>query len=90
MLAIPLPKFAAEGLLHGVTMQSAGEIREAAASQDVIGIAAESLVFAGMQRNGEHYRSDSEDGCLLIPVVPMAQEIAIYSVAITPLGASPK
>jgi len=90
MLALPLPKFAAEGLLHGVTMQSAGEIREAAASQDVIGIAAESLVFAGMQRNGEHYRSDSEDGCLLIPVVPMAREVAIYSVAITPLGASPK
>ncbi|WP_063689807.1 hypothetical protein [Bradyrhizobium stylosanthis] len=90
MLALPLPKFAAQGLLHGVTVQSAGEIREAAASQDVIGIAAESLVFARMQRNGEHYRSESEDGCLLIPVASMAREIAIYSVAITPLGSSPK
>lgn len=90
MLALPLPKFAAEGLLHGVTVQSAGEIREAAASQDVIGIVAGSMVFAGMQRNGEYYRSESEDGCLLIPVVPMAQEIAIYSVAISPLSSSLK
>ncbi|MGX1320257.1 FMN phosphatase YigB (HAD superfamily) [Bradyrhizobium sp. USDA 377] len=90
MLALPLPKFAAEGLLHGVTMQSAGEIREAAASQDVIGIAAESLVYAGLQRNGVHYRAESDDGCLLIPVAPMTQEIAIYSVAISPLGAGTK
>ncbi|MBR0784404.1 hypothetical protein [Bradyrhizobium iriomotense] len=90
MLALPLPKFAAEGLLHGVTMQSAGEIREAAASQDVIAVAAESLVYAGVQRNGAHYRAESEDGCLLIPMAPMTQEIAIYSVAITPLGAGTK
>ncbi|MDA9404978.1 HAD family hydrolase [Bradyrhizobium sp. CCBAU 45389] len=90
MLALPLPKFAAEGLLHGVTLQSAGEIREAAASQDVIGIAAGSLVYAGVQRNGEHYRAESDDGCLLIPVAPMTQELAIYSVAITPLGAGTK
>ncbi|MBR1131005.1 HAD family hydrolase [Bradyrhizobium iriomotense] len=90
MLALPLPKFAAEGLLHGVTVQSAGETREAAASQDVVGIAAGSLVYAGVQRNGEHYRAERDDGCLLIPVAPMTQEIAIYSVAITPLGAGTK
>ncbi|WXU23699.1 hypothetical protein WHZ77_07170 [Bradyrhizobium sp. A5] len=90
MIALPLPKFAAEGLLHGVTIQTADVIRDAAESQDVIGIAAESLVYAGIQRNGDHYRAESEDGCLLIPVAKMTDDIAIYSVAITSLGSSPK
>jgi hypothetical protein len=90
MIALPLPKFAAEGLLHGVTIQTADDVRDAAESQDVIGVAAESLVYAGMHRNGDHYRAESEDGCLLIPVAPMTEAIAVYSVAITPLGSSPK
>jgi FMN phosphatase YigB (HAD superfamily) len=90
MIALPLPKFAAEGLLHGVTIQTADDVRDAAESQDVIGIAAESLVYAGIQRNGDHYCTESEDGCLLIPVAPMTEDIAVYSVAITPLGPSPK
>jgi FMN phosphatase YigB (HAD superfamily) len=90
MIALPLPKFAAEGLLHGVTIQTADDVRDAAESQDVIGVAAESLVYAGMQRNGDHYRAESEDGCLLIPVAPMTEAIAVYSVAITPLGSNPK
>jgi FMN phosphatase YigB (HAD superfamily) len=86
MIALPLPKVATEGLLHGVTIQNADDVRDAADSQDVVGIAAESLVYAGIQRNGEHYRAESEDGCLLIPVAPMTEDIAIYSVAISPLG----
>lgn len=90
MIALPLPKFAAEGLLHGVTIQTADDIRDAAASQDVTGIATESLIYAGIQRNGEHYRAGSGDACLLIPIAPLSQDIAIYSVAITPLGSSPK
>ncbi|UFW47927.1 MULTISPECIES: hypothetical protein [Bradyrhizobium] len=90
MIALPLPKFAAEGLLHGVTIQTADDIRDAAKSQDVIGVAADSLVYAGIERRGDHYRAESEDGCLLIPVAPMAEDVAIYSVAITPLGASLK
>lgn len=90
MIVLPLPKFAAEGLLHGVTVQSANDVRDAAESQDVLGITAESLVYAGIQRNGDHYRAETEDGCLLIPVAPMTQDIAIYSVAITPLGSGPK
>jgi FMN phosphatase YigB (HAD superfamily) len=89
-IALPLPKFAAEGLLHGVTIQAADDIRDAAESQDVIGIAAESLVYAGVQRNGAYYRSENEDACLLIPVAPMIHDIAIYSIAITQLGSSPK
>ena len=90
MIALPLPKFAAEGLLHGVTIQSADDIGDAAESQDVIGIAAESLISAGVQRNGAHYRTENDDACLLIPVAPMTQDIAIYSVAITPLGSGSK
>src|SRR5262249_22469612 len=90
MIALPLAKFAAEGLLHGVTIQTADDVRDAAESQDVIGIAAESLVYAGLQRNGDHYRAESEDGCLLIPAAPITEDIAIYSVAITPLGSSSK
>lgn len=90
MIALPLPGFAAEGLLHGVTLQIADDVRDAADSQEVIGIAAESLVYAGIQRSGDHYRAESADGCLLIPLVPMTKDIAIYSVAITPLGSSLK
>ncbi|MDN4984932.1 hypothetical protein QY049_17140 [Bradyrhizobium sp. WYCCWR 13022] len=90
MIALPLPKFAGEGLLHGVAIQYADEISDAAESQDVTGIAEESLVYAGVQRNGTHYRTESDDACLLISVAPMTQDIAIYSVAITPLGPTAK
>ncbi|MGL3107413.1 hypothetical protein [Bradyrhizobium sp. BR 1432] len=90
VIALPLAKFAPEGLLHGVTVQHGDDVRDAAGSQEVIGIAADVLVYAGVQQNGGHYRTDTEDGCLLIPVLPMTQEIAIYSIAITSLGASPK
>jgi hypothetical protein len=89
-IALPLAKFAPEGLLHGVTMQRGDDLRDAAESQDVTAIATDGLIFAGVQRNGDHYRTETEDGCLLIPVAPMTQEIAVYSVAITPLGADPK
>lgn len=90
MIALPLAKFAPEGLLHGVTVQRGDDVRDAAESQDVTAVAAAGLIFAGVQQRGSHYRADTEDGCLLIPAAPMTQEIAIYSVAITPLGAGPK
>ncbi|WXU29985.1 hypothetical protein WI604_06500 [Bradyrhizobium symbiodeficiens] len=90
MIALPLAKFAPEGLLHGVTVQRGDDVRDAAESQDVVGIAADGLIWAGVQWNGGHYRSDTEDGCLLIPVNAMTREIAVYSIAITPLGADPK
>jgi hypothetical protein len=89
-IALPLPKFAPEGLLHGVTMQSGDDVRDAAESQEVTSIAAERLISAGVQRNGAHYRIENEDACLLIPVALMTQDTAVYSVAITPLGSSLK
>ncbi|OAF10954.1 hypothetical protein [Bradyrhizobium neotropicale] len=90
MIALPLAKFAPQGLLHRVTVQQGEDVRDAAESQDVIGIADASLVYAGIQRTGEHYRAETEDGCLLIPVAPMTKDIAVYSVAIAPLGTSSK
>jgi FMN phosphatase YigB (HAD superfamily) len=90
MIALPLPKFAPEGLLHGVTIQTGEDVRDAAESHNVIGIAAESLVYAGIQRNGSYYRAESDDGCLLIPIAPMTGDIAVYSVAITPLSPASK
>lgn len=90
MIALPLAKFAPEGLLHGVTVQRGDGVRDAAESQDVTAVATGGLIFAGVQQRGSHYRADTEDGCLLIPAAPMTREIAIYSVAITPLGAGPK
>ncbi|WP_426613956.1 hypothetical protein [Bradyrhizobium sp. McL0616] len=89
-VALPLPKFAAEGLLHGVTVQSGDDIRDVAESQDVTSIAAESLISASVQRNGAYYRAQNEDACLLIPVAAMTHDIAIYSIAITPMGSSTK
>ena len=89
-IALPLAKFAPHGLLHGVTVQQGADIRDAAESQDVVAITTDGLTYAGVQRNDSHYRVDSEGGFLLIPVAPMTQEIAVYSVAITPLGAGPK
>ncbi|WP_312015255.1 hypothetical protein [Bradyrhizobium liaoningense] len=90
MIALPLATFAPDGLLHGVTVQQGDDARDAAASQDVTGLAEDSLIFAGLQRTGSHYRTETEDGCLLIPVAPMTQDIAVYSVAITPLRSGPK
>jgi len=90
MIALPLAKFAPEGLLHGVTLQRGDDVRGAAESQEVVAIATDGLVYAGVQWSGSHYRAETEDGCLLIPVGPMTQEIAVYSVAITALGAGPK
>ncbi|MDA9510406.1 hypothetical protein XI09_38315 [Bradyrhizobium sp. CCBAU 11386] len=90
MIALPLAKFAPEGLLHGVTMQQGDDVRDAAESQDVVGIAAERLVYAGIRQSGDHYCAESDDGCLLIQVAPMTDDVAVYSVAITPLGAGPK
>ncbi|WP_407120171.1 hypothetical protein [Bradyrhizobium sp. STM 3561] len=90
IIALPLATFAPDGLLHGVTVQQGDDARDAAESQDVTGLAEDGLIFAGLQRTGSHYRTETEDGCLLIPVAPMTQDIAVYSVAITPLRSGPK
>lgn len=86
MIALPLAKAARDGLLHGVTVQLGDSVRDAAESQEVTGIPAERLTYAGLTLNGASYHAVDDEGCLLLPVAPPAREIAIYSVAITPLS----
>jgi len=85
-IALPLAKLAREGILHGVTVQHGDSLREAAESQGVRSIADDRLVHAKLQRTGQAYRAEDDDGCLLIPVDPMVQDIAVYSIALTSLS----
>jgi FMN phosphatase YigB (HAD superfamily) len=82
-IALPLARFARHGLLHGVVMQSGDGVSDAAKSSDVRRIADEALVFAGLARDGRCYRAETDDGCLIIPVAPFDDEVAIVSVALT-------
>jgi FMN phosphatase YigB (HAD superfamily) len=82
-IALPLARFARHGLLHGVVMQSGDGVSDAAKSVDVRRIADEALVFAGLARDGRCYRAETDEGCLIIPVAPFDDEVAIVSVALT-------
>ena len=85
-IALPLAGFAREGLLHGVVVQTGVTLSDAAASTRTTAVAAEKLVFAGLDRNGDHYRAHDDNGCLLVPVEPIEDEIALYTVALTSLS----
>ncbi|MBR0717097.1 hypothetical protein [Bradyrhizobium liaoningense] len=89
MIVLPLARATRDGLLHAVTVQSGETVRDAAESQDVTAIPRERLSHAGLTLNGAAYHAADDEGCLLIPVAPMTQEIAIHSIAITPLGHAP-
>ena len=82
-IALPLARVARQGLLHGVVMQSGDSISDATKSVEVRRIADEALVFAGLVRDGRCYRAETDDGCLIIPVAPFDDEIAIVSVALS-------
>jgi FMN phosphatase YigB (HAD superfamily) len=85
-IALPLARLAGQGLLHGVVMQSGDNVSDAARSADVRRIADEALVFAGLARDGRCYRAENDDGCLIIPVAPFDDEVAIVSVALSSLS----
>jgi FMN phosphatase YigB (HAD superfamily) len=85
-IALPLARLAGRGLLHGVVMQSGDSVSDAARSADVRRIADEALVFAGLARDGRCYRAENDDGCLIIPVAPFDDEVAIVSVALSSLS----
>lgn len=85
-IALPLATLAREGILHGVVMQTGETLSGAAKCDLATGIAEEKLVFAGLDRGGSHYRAQRDDGCLLISVDPLDDEIAIYTVAPTSLS----
>ncbi|MHC2439490.1 hypothetical protein [Bradyrhizobium sp. USDA 4451] len=84
-IALPLPKLARNGLLHGITVQYGESAAKAAASPNLTAIAGERLTDAGIERNGRQFRATSEDGMLLIPVDGFEDDVAIYTIALTAL-----
>lgn len=90
MIVVPVAKTARDGLLHAVTVQSGKTVRDAAESQDVTGIPLDRLTHAGLILKGASYHAADDEGCLLIPAGPTTQDIAVYTVAITPIGHTPK
>lgn len=86
MIALPLAKFARTGILHGVVVQTGETVAKAVRSVNVRAVADEALVFAELERSGRQYRASNEDGCLIIPVTPSLDEIAVYTVALTSLS----
>ena len=85
-IALPLAGFAREGILHGAVVQTGETLSEAATSPNPKRIAPEQPIFAGLDRTGNHYRAHDDDGCLLIPVDPANDEVALYTVALTSLS----
>ncbi|WP_461352378.1 hypothetical protein [Bradyrhizobium sp. USDA 4454] len=84
-IALPLPKLARNGLLHGVTVQYGESAAKAAASPNVKTIAGERLADAGIERSGRQFRASSDDGMLLIPIDGFEDDVAIYTIALTAL-----
>ncbi|WP_420134811.1 hypothetical protein [Rhodopseudomonas sp.] len=87
MIALPLGKLAREGLLDGVVLQQGKTITEAAHGQEVVSVPAAQLIDAGLRRSGRHYLADQDEACLLVQLGPLPSPVAIYTLAVTPLGA---
>ncbi|WP_349630003.1 hypothetical protein [Bradyrhizobium tropiciagri] len=84
-IALPLPKLARNGLLHGITVQYGESAAKAAASSNMTAIAGGRLTDAGIERSGRQFRATSDDGMLLIPVDGFEDDVAIYTIALTAL-----
>jgi FMN phosphatase YigB (HAD superfamily) len=86
-IALPLARFAREGLLHGVVVQTGDSVADASKCPEPRRIADDRLIFAGLERSGSrYYRAADDDACLLVPVEPFDGEIAIFTVALTSLS----
>jgi hypothetical protein len=88
VIAVPIAKIAAEGILEGVTMQTGKNVQKASASDDVVDLPMAKLATAGIDLSGRTYRASNANGCLLITVDTDAP-VAIFSIALTPLGREP-
>jgi FMN phosphatase YigB (HAD superfamily) len=84
-VAVPIAKIALQGILEGVTVQTGKTVRRASDNPDVMGLPSAGLATAGLDLSGPLYRATDESGCLLITVDSDAP-IAIFSIALTPLG----
>jgi FMN phosphatase YigB (HAD superfamily) len=85
-IAVPLGRLVREGVLHGVVVQSGRTVELAAQNSDVERVSEDMLIFAGLTRNGRHFRAADDDGYLLIPVGPPRDKVAIYTVTLSQLG----
>jgi hypothetical protein len=85
-IALPLGRFAREGVLEGIVVQTGETIAKAVGCRDTRRVSWDRLVYAGLEQNGRHYRAHDDDGCLLIPVDTPSDEIAVYTVALTSLS----
>jgi hypothetical protein len=85
-IALPLARFAREGVLQGVVVQTGETVGHAMESREARAVPWERLVYAGLEQNGRHFRAQEDDGCLLIPVDPPDDETAVYTVALTSLS----
>lgn len=85
-IAVPIGQLAHEGILHGVVMQSGDTVEDASRDAEVVRLAEDRLIFAGLARNGRHYQAAEDDGCLLIPVDPPRGKVSIYTIMLTSLG----
>lgn len=86
-IALPLAKLTREGMLHGVTVEYVESAAKAATGNpDPKAVADGRLVYAGLERNGRHFRASNDDGMLLIPVDGFEDEVAIYTIALTSLS----
>lgn len=86
VIAVPVAKIAAEGILEGVTIQTGKNVKSASESQDAVELPMAKLASAGLDLSGHCYRASNANGCLLITVDTDAP-VAIFSIALTPLGA---
>lgn len=85
-IALPLAKLAQEGMLHGITVQYGESAARASETADVKAVAAERLIYAGIESSGRHFRVTGDDGMLLIPVDSFKDDVAIYTLALSSLS----
>jgi hypothetical protein len=85
-ITLPLSRIAREGVLDGVVLQTGDTVAAAATSPKPARIDERRLVFTGAAQSGCHYRTADDDGCVMIPIDPFDHEVAVYTIALRPLG----
>jgi FMN phosphatase YigB (HAD superfamily) len=85
-IALPLGRFAREGIVDAIVVQTGETIADAVDCTDVKRVPWDRLVFAGLEQSGRHYLAHDDDGCLLIPVEAPDDGVTVYSVALTSLS----
>jgi FMN phosphatase YigB (HAD superfamily) len=85
-IAVQLARFARQGIIDGVVIQTGESVADAAANPELMRVADSRLVYAGIERTGRHYHAPDDDGCLLIQTDRFDDEIAVYTIALRSLS----